>query len=447
MTQSQSAQSIPSKISKLRSVTVATTATGLAGQTALLISGPLLARMLGLDGRGQLAALLLWPTVIALLGSLGLPSAITYFIAQRRASTKAVCRAALPFAVPPALLLVVIHAGILSLALHDEPASIKIAGAITLGAVPAHLAQLYGLAILQGHQRFTLFNFLRLLPAVLFAGGVLALFAVGNQQIVSVVVLWMAATVMVGISTLTISLWTTRDAHAEAQAVERKELVRFGVRGLFGSVSPIEHFRIDQLVLAIFLAPAALGLYVVGLAFTNVFRFLSQSVGMVAYPSIAAHTDPSSARRTLWAFIWATVALSVVFVIPLMLAVGWLVRLLFGQEFGEAVLIARILLAGMVFASGRRILSDGLKGRGYPAAGTLAEIAALLWLAPALGAMVPLWGAPGAAVALSSSYVVSLVALLVLAARRGEARLAAVFGGPPLTAWNRLRLFSLSKVS
>jgi O-antigen/teichoic acid export membrane protein len=149
----------------------------------------------------------------------------------------------------------------------------------------------------------------------------------------------------------------------------------------------------------------------------------------------------------MWAFIWATVALSVVVVIPLIVTVGWLVRFLFGQEFSEAVLIARILLAGMVFASARRVLSDGLKGRGYPAAGTLAEVAAGLWLALALGAMVPLWGAQGAAIALSSSYVVSLVALLILAARRGEARLAAVFGGPPLTAWNRLRFLALSKVS
>ncbi len=447
MTRSQNAQSMPSKIGNLRNVTVATVATGLAAQMALLVSGPLLARMLGLDGRGQLAALLLWPNVIALLGSLGLPSAVTYFIAQRRASTKAVCRAVLPFAVPQALLLVVLHAVVLSLVLRGEPASIQAAGAATLGAVPTYLAQLYGLAILQGHRRFTLFNVQRLLPVTLYAGGILALFVVGSGSIVPVVLVWMIVNAAVGVVTLTIGLWASRDAHAALTQVPRKAILRFGLRGLFGSISPIEHFHLDQVVLALFLAPAALGLYVTGLAFTNVFRFLSQSLGIVAYPSIAAHTDPSSARRSLWVFIWATVALSVVFVIPLIVAVGWLVRLLFGQEFSEAVLIARILLAGMVFASARRILSDGLKGRGYPAAGTLAEVAAWLWLAPALGAMVPLWGAPGAAVALSSSYVVSLVALLVLAARRGEARLAAVFGGPPLTAWNRLRLFSLSKVS
>ena len=66
------------------------------------------------------------------------------------------------------------------------------------------------------------------------------------------------------------------------------------------------------------------------------------------------------------------------------------------------------------------MLSEGLKGRGYPLAGTLGEILSLAWVALALAVFVPLWGIYGAAVALSSSYVVSLLLLLVLAARHGE---------------------------
>ncbi|MCH7579585.1 MAG: hypothetical protein IIB22_05025, partial [Chloroflexi bacterium] len=70
--------------------TVGSVATGLAGQTALLVSGPLLARMLGLDGRGYLAALVLWPALIAQLGSMGMPLAVTYFTAQRRISVRSI---------------------------------------------------------------------------------------------------------------------------------------------------------------------------------------------------------------------------------------------------------------------------------------------------------------------------------------------------------------------
>ena len=66
------------------------------------------------------------------------------------------------------------------------------------------------------------------------------------------------------------------------------------------------------------------------------------------------------------------------------------------------------------------MLSEGLKGRGYPLAGTLGELLSLAWIAVALAVFVPLWGIYGAAVALASSYVVSLVLLVVLAARHGE---------------------------
>ncbi len=74
----------------------------------------------------------------------------------------------------------------------------------------------------------------------------------------------------------------------------------------------------------------------------------------------------------------------------------------------------------MIFLSARRVLSEGLKGRGYPLTGTLGELLSLAWVAVALAVFVPLWGINGAAAALSSSYLVSLLLLLVLAARHGE---------------------------
>ena len=57
-------------------------ATGFAIQAVLILTGTLVARMLGPDGRGYLAALILWPWVITLFGNLGIPSALTYAIAR-----------------------------------------------------------------------------------------------------------------------------------------------------------------------------------------------------------------------------------------------------------------------------------------------------------------------------------------------------------------------------
>lgn len=430
---------------RLGIATAASVATGLAGQTALMVSGPLLARMLGLDGRGYLAALVLWPALIAELGSLGLPLAVTYHIARERASAKTVCRAALSFAVPQALLMTALHAAVLLLVLRGEPPSVRVAGVVTLAAVPASLAQQYGLAMLQGQQRFTAFNVFRLLPAVLYAGGVATLFMVGLSNILPVVLVLMGVNIGVGGTTLVTGLRADGSGDTASGSVSCTDMLRFGLRGLFGSVSPVESFRLDQVVLALFLAPATLGLYVVGLAFTNLPRFVAQSVGMIAYPSVAARTDTAAARRSMWAFFWATMAMSVSIVVPLLLTAGWLVPLFFGDEFRDAIQVTQILLPGMVFASARRVLSDGLRGRGYSAAGTIAEVAAWLWLAPALAMLAPLWGVNGVALSLSTSYVVSFGLLLVIAIAHGEVPVPTKLVVSPRAACERLRLFPIPR--
>ena len=47
-----------------------------------LVTGSLVARILGPIGRGQLAAIQTWPTVIVLLAALGLPDAVVYFTSR-----------------------------------------------------------------------------------------------------------------------------------------------------------------------------------------------------------------------------------------------------------------------------------------------------------------------------------------------------------------------------
>ena len=54
----------------------------LQGSCVLVASGILVARALGVEGRGQLAVIVLVPSVLSQLGTLGVPLALTYFIAK-----------------------------------------------------------------------------------------------------------------------------------------------------------------------------------------------------------------------------------------------------------------------------------------------------------------------------------------------------------------------------
>jgi O-antigen/teichoic acid export membrane protein len=393
-------------------------ATGLAIQAVLVVTGPLLARMLGPDGRGYLAALILWPLVITQLGNLGIPSALTYSIARDSSASRALARLGLSFALPQALLLVAFQALWLLLILHGDPHQVRVAGWLTLALVPAMLAQQYGLALLQGHLRLRLFNGLRLLPWSLYALGVALLFAVEEDSIVPIVAVLLTAFLISGSACLISGLRFSRGEGTPT--VGRRFLVSFGLRGLLSSLSAVDMLRPDQVVLALFLSPAALGLYVVGLAFTNLPYFVAKSVGLITFPWVASQPEKREARRTMWSLLWLTTGIALVLVAGLCASAHWLVPFFFGREFSDAVTVTYIVLPGMVFLSARRVLAEGLKGRGYPLAGTLGELLSLAWVALALAVLVPLWGIDGAAVALSSSYVVSLLLLVALAARQGE---------------------------
>jgi O-antigen/teichoic acid export membrane protein len=300
--------------------------------------------------------------------------------------------------------------------LWGDPGSVLLAGAFTLALVPGTLGQQYGLAILQGQRRFQAFNLLRLLPLVLYSSGLIAMFALNRHELPVITLIWVCSWVGVGLTTLSIALRGLPKHEPEQSPPSRASVIRFGLKGLLGWSSPIETFRLDQAVVGLFLSPAALGLYVVGLAFTNLPRFLAESIGMVAYPHVAAMPDVDSARRALWRYLGATVALSFMVVAALEGLAGWLVPFFFGNEFADAVPVTRILLIGALFLSARRILTEAARGVALAAEGSIAEAASWLVLLPSLLLLVPPWGIEGvaAAVALSSAFSFAVLVTLVV---------------------------------
>lgn len=390
-----------------------------AGQAVLIVSGVLVARILGVQDRGYLALLVLFPTVLAQIGSLGLPLAATYELSRRPEQSGVVVRTLGSAALAQAVVLVLLDAGILALVLRDDPHRVRVAAVVSLAAVPASLAQSYGVTILQGQQRFTAFNILRLGPATLYSAAIVAIFVSGGHLEV-VVAGWIATSLIAAAITVSFAVHGVRLGGARRSMRALARMLRFGLRGLLGWISPIETFRLDQAVVGLFLSPAALGLYVVGLAFANLPRFLAQSIGYVAYPRLASRPGPE-ARAEMWQFFWLAVVSAAVVVAVLEVTVPELVPFFFTDRFSGAVPLARILLVGALFLSARRILTVGAQGLGKPGLGTVAEVSSWIFLIPSLAIFTPLLDARGVALALTVSSALSFAVLLVLVLRsRGE---------------------------
>jgi O-antigen/teichoic acid export membrane protein len=393
---------------------------GVFTQGALAVSGILLARTLGPENRGYIALLLLWPAILSQVGGLGLPFAAAYFVARDPGHAAALTRSLMVPAALQTAVLFVCQVGILTWFDAGKPQSVLLASLFTLIAVPAQLALDYGLAILQGQQRFVAFNLLRAAVPSLAALAAAFLFVSHTRHLPTVAWALMLAAALGGGAALLVAVRglslhrRSGTASPDDLVPDRRQLLTFGIRGLLGSIYPVETFRVDQAVVGLLLSPAALGIYVVALAFTNLPRFIAQSVGMVAYPHIAGAADRQSARRSMWRLFGLVVGLSIGVVILLEAAVGFLVPLFFGSAFSNAVVPARIMLVGVVFLAGRRLLTEALKGTGFPIAGTVSEIASWAWLVPALALLIPSRGLEGVAIAMTTSAVFSLIIVLGL---------------------------------
>jgi len=384
--------------------------TGAGLQGLLVISGVLAARILGPTDRGNLALLAAIPSVVCQVGGIGISLAVTYFIAKSPARACSVVRTIWRFAAIQIVVLICIDAAILAALSPGKPHEFQVAAVLSVMAVPGTMFAEYGLAILQGQHRFGIVNAFRLLPSAIYGALLFTCFLTHGGHLVTVTALAFGSLLVFGVLTLAMAM-ASLPAEPRPTPFSQREIIAFGVKGFTGSLSPIDTFRLDQLCIGLLISPAALGVYVVGAAFSNLPRFVAQSIGMVASPKIAA-SERESRHRLSWRFGRIAIVICGGIVLVLELLVPSLVHLLFGTQFRSAVLVARILLIGAFFVSVRRVFTDCSRGAGYPALGVVGEIAALLSLAPLLPLFGYFWGVNGVAAAFAISAAIGCLSLV-----------------------------------
>jgi len=201
---------------------------------------------------------------------------------------------------------------------------------------------------------------------------------------------------------------------------------RFGARGFLGSNSPLNTFRLDQMVIGLSLTPVALGISVSALSFTSLPKFVAQSLASVA-PYIANSGDRKLASKTMWRFFVAT-SINLLVAMLIALAAEPLVLPLFGDAFLDSVPVVQILLVSAVVIGARRVLSEGMRAMGFPGVGSTAEAVSWIFLVASLAVLAPYWQLIGIAVSIVLSNAVSLGSVLHRALG-GESRMAPEVNG------------------
>ena len=192
-----------------------------------------------------------------------------------------------------------------------------------------------------------------------------------------------------------------------------RPLVSYGSAQILALASATLNADLDQLVLSQTVSAADLGRYAIAVSLSILPVPLVAAIGYVAFPRLAAQHEVTDATRRLQRFsVLASLGLTAAMLVPLAAAAYWLVPLIFGPAYRGAVPLLWILTPGSVFLAGGQVTGDLLRGRHQPKAVAWAQWIALIGTVVLLLALLPLIGVYGAAIASTVSYGVALILML-----------------------------------
>ena len=355
---------------------VSTGAADLALVILSAFSGILMARLLGPTGRGELAVTILWPSVIAALGTLGVREALTYERARAFYPASALVGTALVLAAVQSIPLMGFGVLLIPWLTRAQSLDVTKASLMFVLFIPPNLLTHYALGLLQGSLEIPIFNALRLVVSVVHFGAVLVLWALGLVTVWNVTLGLLVANACAALATVT-AILVKCGARWKLNIELLRRLFAYGLRNHVGSISSMLNQRVDQMLMAVLITPEQLGWYVVAVNVSSLARLPSGAFATLVFPRVAAGGSAEQRRLTaLYSRLNATATLGMGLVLVLLIPV--LVPLVYGQAYTPSVIPAEILAVATIFVAIGQAWSGSLRGLGRPSEPARAEVISLL---------------------------------------------------------------------
>jgi O-antigen/teichoic acid export membrane protein len=391
-------------------------ATGII-QAMQAVTGVVLARVLGPSDRGELAALILWPTMISVVGSLGIAQSSTYHAARAKHLGEVV-GGALMIVFLDSLLLVAIGWAILPLVLGGHDSHVVHEGQIFLSAfIPLSLLAQSMMSILNGSHRFVWFQSLRVVMIGTILIGIALLAATGNLTVRSAAGAYVFAYLLAAVIALAVVLRSVHVSRVSLTRVKTRALLAFGLKSQLSQSMWSLNERADQLVISIFFSATSLGLYVVAVTLTSLTTLIGFSFAVVALPLIAPVDAKDERRRVARLIVSATLVCGFLVSVPIFILEPVLIKFFFGAEFVDAAGVGRVLLVAAIVFGLNRVMEALLQAVGRPLESSIGEAVALGVTAVGLGVLLPTAGIMGAGITSLIAYSASSAFMVRRASR------------------------------
>lgn len=375
-----------------------------------LLGTVVVSRSLGPDGRGLLAALLIYPQLLVAIFEGGMRQASIYYIGKRLADEAHIIGAIILYSLF-ASIIGYLTAWLLMLNLENQKYNVfLISVAAILLPITLFVSGLRGYFL--GKQLISKFNKVAWVEKLIYIGAILALFCFDHLTVEKVLYI----TILAALANLLIGLQLFYLAKPARPAFELRLLIRMMRSGLVyaGAYFLITaNYQVDILILSWLASTTELGLYTLTVKLGELLWQLPAALVIVLI-SRGANTASHDMVNIICKSSRITLLITCICAFGLWLTSAYLVAPIFGADFAPVTTMLSYLIPGLILATLFKSLNSHFAGQGKPhyAIYIMATCVSVNVLLNFL--LIPSYGANGAAFASSVSYALSAVLVVTL---------------------------------
>ncbi len=370
---------------------------------AALVASLITARLLGPEGKGELAIILLAPSLLMYLGGIPISSSNVYVIGRGRYKLNEIFWNSTIFAFLIGLVTIAIFAIIFPWVKTFFQGADRTLLALAVLTVPFSLFYLYGVFIPLGQRKIVPFNILKASEPFAYLSGLIIFLLIFKFKVGGALAAYIGG-VLAGC--LFVLWYACRNFRIRFEFNRRlaRESANYALKCHVEAAINFFNRNLAVLLINKFMTPAEVGYYVVALSISEAMRHLPQSISTVLFPEVSSKKSIGEqstiasrvCRNTIFALLLGSILVGLL-AFPV-------IRYLYGREFLPSVKAIWVLLPGIIFLSTYGVLSSYMRGTGRPLVpGYVAAVMLVLTVVLSL-LLIPLHGIYGAALAVTITY-------------------------------------------
>lgn len=376
----------------LRRAVLLTTATSFLVPAVGVLTQPILAHSLGVDGRGEFAAAIAPAGLAVAVATLGLPDALTFYLAKHPRLTRSALAWATAISVALGLVCLLVTAGFLPfLSTGDSLLGFLILLGMAL-TIPAFVVGVFRGAA-AGRQQWATVAAERIINVTLRIVVFGTLFLAHELTVFTAVLVTCIAPVVAGVVYWPLLRVAPHDAaEPTLEGGILRPMLSFGSRVWLGAVASMLLSRVGQILMAPLSSVTELGLYSVAGTISDVPLIVAIAIQGALYGVNSRSTDATS----LTGVTRLTLLLGFAGCAVLGGTLPWWIGPLFGREFAAATVPTIMLMVSALICIPGLMAATGIAAWGRPGLRSLGLGITVVANVAMFVVLVPLWGVYGA---------------------------------------------------